>query len=200
MTPEPDFDELVGTEELGGHERERLKHVHELLVAAGPPPELSPALETGPTLALTMGRRRTHTWRRPALLAAALVVLALAAFGGYVAGNNGGTQFSAVQTLRMHGTEAAPRAVGSIAIGERDGPNWPMRIVAKGLPPLRGREYYEVWIVRKNQAPARCGGFLIQNGSVRTYLNAPYKLKGAGWKVTRQNPGERNPGLVVLST
>ena len=40
----PDFDELVGGDDLPGPERERLQRVHELLVAAGPPPELPPEL------------------------------------------------------------------------------------------------------------------------------------------------------------
>ena len=39
----PDFDELIGNE-LEGDERERLLRVHELLIAAGPPPELPPEL------------------------------------------------------------------------------------------------------------------------------------------------------------
>ena len=42
----PDFDELVG--ELEPEEEARLRHVHELLVAAGPPPELPPALLEAP--------------------------------------------------------------------------------------------------------------------------------------------------------
>ena len=43
----PDFDQLFG-DEVSGAERERLRGVHDLLVAAGPPPELSPALESPP--------------------------------------------------------------------------------------------------------------------------------------------------------
>src|SRR5206468_2040698 len=43
-----DFDELVGGGDLEATERERLERVHDLLVAAGPPPELPPALEQAP--------------------------------------------------------------------------------------------------------------------------------------------------------
>ena len=39
----PDFDELVGND-LGSEERDRLRRAHELLVAAGPLPELPPSL------------------------------------------------------------------------------------------------------------------------------------------------------------
>ena len=46
MTRGPDFDQLVG-HEVGREERERLQRVHELLVEAGPPPELSPSSPRG---------------------------------------------------------------------------------------------------------------------------------------------------------
>ena len=66
----PDFDELAG--EVPAEERERLLRVHEMLVQAGPPPEIPPELE-GPTLAMTLGKpKRSHRQmqRRLALLAA----------------------------------------------------------------------------------------------------------------------------------
>ena len=43
MTDSPNFRDLVG-EDLPDTERARLERVHELLVAAGPPPELPPEL------------------------------------------------------------------------------------------------------------------------------------------------------------
>src|SRR5437588_621917 len=43
----PEFRELVG-DDLTPEERARLERVHELLVAAGPPPELPPALAEPP--------------------------------------------------------------------------------------------------------------------------------------------------------
>ena len=43
----PNFDELVGAE-LPPSERERLRLVHDLLVAAGPPPELPKLLASPP--------------------------------------------------------------------------------------------------------------------------------------------------------
>ena len=63
MTPPPEFEELVGAD-VGQEERARLQRVHELLVLAGPPPELTPELETGPTLAMTLGRRPARARRR----------------------------------------------------------------------------------------------------------------------------------------
>jgi hypothetical protein len=55
MTP-PEFEEIVGAD-VEAAERARLARVHSLLVQAGPPPELSPGLESGPTLGMTLGRR-----------------------------------------------------------------------------------------------------------------------------------------------
>ena len=81
MTRTPDFDDLVGSD-LGREERERLEHVHNLLVIAGPPAELAPELESGPTLAMTLGKApRRHVGRRVALLAAAVMVLLLVFLG-----------------------------------------------------------------------------------------------------------------------
>ncbi|HSX21195.1 MAG TPA: hypothetical protein VLE97_00290, partial [Gaiellaceae bacterium] len=90
MTRTPDFDELVGFD-VEHDERERLQRVHALLLEAGPPAELPPELEAGPTLALTLarGRKKRPAGRRPLLIAAAICILALAFVGGYVAGNGG---------------------------------------------------------------------------------------------------------------
>jgi len=98
----PDFDELVGFD-VEGPERERLRRVHDLLVQAGPPAEISPELEAGPALALTLGRRRRPKVRRTAmLLAAAVAVLALAFLGGYLAGNGGGSSEVTRPGARAH--------------------------------------------------------------------------------------------------
>ena len=44
MSDTPNFRDLVG-EGLPPTEQERLERVHEMLIAAGPPPELPPELE-----------------------------------------------------------------------------------------------------------------------------------------------------------
>ena len=43
----PEFDDLVG--DVPADERERLLRVHEMLVQAGPPPEIPPELERPPS-------------------------------------------------------------------------------------------------------------------------------------------------------
>ncbi len=200
MTP-PNFDELIGAE-VEGAERERLRRVHELLVEAGPPPEMTPELEAGPALALTLGgRRRTvKTRRRVMLLAATFAVLALAFLGGYLTGSGGGT--SAVRTLQLGGTPAAPHALASLQIEPKDAAgNWPMKLSVEGLPALPARSYYEVYLVRGGKPWASCGSFVVAHGKQGTtvQLNAPYKLRaGDSWVVTRTTFGETDPGQTVL--
>jgi ferric-dicitrate binding protein FerR (iron transport regulator) len=99
----PSFDDLTGGD-VPPEERERLERVHELLLAAGPPAELAPELERGPTLAMTLARSsRRRGRRRIALLAAALTILALAFVGGFIAGNSG-DGLTGTHTLQLTGT------------------------------------------------------------------------------------------------
>ena len=202
MSGGPNFDELVGGD-LESAERERLRRVHDLLVAAGPPAELSPELEAGPDMLATYRRRSQRpAWRRPLLLAAAAAAIGAAFFAGYMSANGGkgSTDFSAARTLRLHATAAAPKALASIRIGKKDaGGNWPMRIVADGLPALPKRGYYLVFLTRGGKPVAPCGSFIVRKGRGAAYLNAPYKLKGAGWIVRVWQPGAK-PGPIVLTT
>lgn len=195
MTRRPDFAELVGAEELEPAEAERLRGVHDLLVAAGPPPELPPSLARAPSTAGTVSflpqRRRVAL----GLLAAAL---ALAAFGaGYlVSGRGSDSGFkAAAPPIPMHGTTAAPGALASIRLGEVDeGGNWPMVLTVRGLKELPGNGYYELYLSRNGKPVASCGTFRVHGGTTTIRLNAPYKLKRfTGWIVTkhaRSNPRE----------
>jgi hypothetical protein len=198
MTREPDFEELFGDADTA--ERERLRRVHDLLVTAGPPPELTPQMEAGPTLAMTMGgpaRRRIK--RRTALLAAAVIVLLLAFLAGYITGNS---HTVTGHVLSLRGTALAPSAKASLRIEDVDAAgNWPMELAAVGLPKLSQKGYYEVFLVRKGKAFAPCGAFVVKDGKVgvTVRLNAPYRLhEGDSWVVTRQQPGDRGTGPVVL--
>jgi hypothetical protein len=200
MTRRPDFDELVGRD-VEGAERERLRRVHELLLEAGPPAELPPDLEAGPTLAMTLNRRPPRMYRRTMLVAAAVVVLALAFLGGYVAANHGGGVAGA-KTVRLAGTSLAPTALASLQLDPVDtAGNWPMQLNVTGLPKMPPHGYYAVYLVRGGRIYAPCGTFVVagpgSGTSVR--LNAPYRLqRGDTWVVTKQLPGRRDPGPVVL--
>lgn len=203
MTRHPDFDELVGQEPAGA-ERERLRRVHELLVAAGPPPELSPQLEAGPTLGMTLARPPRAAWRRRvALLAAAAVAIAVVFLGGFLAANRGGGGPAAVQTLSLRGTSLAPGALASLRIQPADAAgNWPMRLSVTGLPALPKGGHYEVYLVRGGKPWGSCGTFVVagRDRGTTVTLNAPYRLQpGDTWVVTRSLPGETGAGQTVLA-
>lgn len=196
----PNFDELVGAD-LDRDERERLRRVHELLVAAGPPEELPPHLEAGPTLAMTLAKPRKPVRRRVALLAAAICALALAFLGGYLAGNNGGG-LATGQTMQLAGTKAAPAALASLRIMPEDASgNIPMTVTATGLPKLGRGWYYMVYLVRAGKIVAPCGWFISSgvNSGVDATLNAPYDLQPHDtWIIAKKFWKAKDHGAVVL--
>jgi hypothetical protein len=194
----PDFRELVG-DDVPEEERARLEQVHELLVAAGPPPELPPAiaeLESEPENVVALPRRRAG-----ALLALAAAIALVAVVGGYVAGRNGSDKFSTFKSLPMHGTAIAQRASATIDLGNIDqSGNWPLRVELRNLPSLPPGAYYEMYLTRHGRPVATCGTFVTSGTSSTVRLNAPYSLRHYdGWVVTRNLPGSKtNP--VVLTT
>ncbi len=205
----PDFDELVGGD-LPPEERERLHRVHELLVRAGPPPELSPEIEIGPSMVAPLrGNPRradgSRVYRRSLLLAAALLVLVLAFAFGYLAGNSGTTEPAALATIPLKGTHLAPNALASIRLEHRDSAgNWPMRFTVEGLPKLPKGGYYVMFLTRGGKPAAPCGSFAVTGkGATVVDFNAAYDLRSfdrGGWVVTKQLPGHfRRPGPVVLA-
>jgi hypothetical protein len=199
----PDFDELVGTEATGA-ERKRLREAHDLLLRAGPPPELTPKLKAGPNpgVARMQRRRRTVKRRSLVLLAAALSIGVVFAAGYAVSSHRGGGTHSAaiVKTLELKGTAAVPGAQAELDVWQRRDGNWPMTLSVKGLPKLPPRTYYEVYLFRDGHPWASCGSFVVSGPSqaLRVSLNAPYKLhKGDSWVVTRQVAGSE-PGKTVM--
>jgi hypothetical protein len=201
----PTLDELIGADATGA-ERQRLQHVHDLLLEAGPPPELSPELEQGPTLHTTMGkRRRGRVKQRGMVLLAAAILVFFVFIGGYVANNHGGkstappTEF----TQALHGTKLAPNAEASLEVWSSSDGNWPMTLTAEGLPKLPPHTYYEVYLLRHGKPWGSCGMFRVTSantsGVVRVTLTAPYSLKkGDSWVVTRPGSNGKDPGPTVL--
>ena len=199
----PDFDELVGTD-IEPEERERLLYAHRMLVAAGPAPELPPALaEPQPPQAevipLGVGNRR-----RVAVVAVLAAALAALAFGaGFLIGHHPGGRGS-VATIVMRGTAAAPDGEGSIKLGATDkAGNWPMVVRVSNLPKLSGKAYYTLWLTKKGRAVAPCGAFLVRGGSHPTEVRFTVAYKRGeydGWVVTKQTRGNRKPGPVLLKT
>lgn len=173
----PDFDDLVGAE-LAPAERARLERVHELLLAAGAPPEpLATPIELRP-------RRR----RGAALaIAAALAVAAFALGAALVDGSSGRTvDFVA----SMEGTAAAPDATASLVVFEVDAAgNWPMELSVSGLPPAPSGKNFELWLTRDGELEAVCGAFATaDDGSASIPMNAPYAFdQSIGWVVVEKD-------------
>jgi hypothetical protein len=190
-----DFDEIVGSEPAGG-ERDRLREVHDLLVTAGPPPELSPTLAAGPTLALTLPQRVRRRPKAMLLLAATFAVLVAAAIGF---GGGGGSH--ALRAIQLHGTKFAPNSQATLEVLQPQEGNWPMRLDVSGLPTLAGSSHYVVYLVRAGHILAPCGTFVVTTPGreLSLTLNAPYAVEaGDTWIVTRQAAGQTSPGQTVM--
>jgi hypothetical protein len=173
----PDFDELVG--DVSPAERARLERAHELLVQAGPPPELSPRLVAPPDEPRAAVVPFPRRYQAAALGAAA--ALAVALFGaGYAIGR--GTAAEEAYTVPMTG---AGGASAKIVVFARDAAgNWPMELSARGLPPLAGNQRYELWLTKAGDLVEPCGTFVVSGAETEVALNAPYRLRDFdGWVV-----------------
>jgi hypothetical protein len=204
MAEPKDLRDLVG-EDVPDEELERLSRVHELLVAAGPPAELSPMLEAAPSVGAPepRGGRLSFLPRRRLGTAFALAVgIAAIAFGaGYFTGKR---EFSSERTVAMGGTRLAPNAVASIRVGKEDkAGNVSMIVRVRGLPKLPQRGYYTLYLTRKRKPVAPCGTFTVEAPTKPTevQLSIPYGLgRYDGWVVSRERSRGPHPGPVVLTT
>jgi len=183
VTP-PDLRDLLG-DDLPPEEAGRLGRVHDLLVAAGPPPELSPALErTPPPPTATITRLVARRWKATALLAAAVAV---AAFGlGYLAGSSGngnsgsGEAFAAQRVVRLHGSGAMREATVVVRLGKRDSTgNLPMAVRAEGLRHLPPGQFYYLYMTKGGKRIVVCASFNVDGGNKETTLRfvVGYPLK-----------------------
>ncbi|HUZ14544.1 MAG TPA: hypothetical protein VMU72_00010 [Gaiellaceae bacterium] len=195
-----DFDELIDAD-VTGEQRERLRGVHELLVEAGPPPELPVGLQHVPAPGELRRLRPRYVPRKVALLAAALIVLGTTFSVGYATGNQATAPATHVATLALKGTAAAPHARATLDVLPPTGGNWPMTLAVSGLPRVAAPTYYVVWLVRNGKPWAPCGEFVVSkpSSSLTLTLTAPYSLRnGDRWIVTRQRNDQLGAGVPVL--
>lgn len=172
------LDDLVGGG-LEHEERGRLQQAHDLLVQAGPPPELSPALAKPPVeerpTAIPFPRRRRWT-AMTGVAAAAVVLLAI----GYGIGNRNDVR-PPVQTVPLSGSAGASGSIEVFAAD--DNGNWAMNVSVSGLPPTAGAGY-QLWLTRAGALADVCGTFAADGGSANVRLSAPYVLSEYdGWVV-----------------
>ena len=194
------FEDFVDVEGLDPDERERLRRVHQLLLEAGPPPELPLSLEQPP--AGTAPARLTVLRTRRRLVAgfALAAALAAAAFGGgYVVGHHGGAGGSTVRVAALSGNDA----VASLRVGRPDsGGNWPLELRVSGLPRLAGENsYYELFVVANGKPSFPCGGFKVHATAPATVdFSVPYEVEsGTRWVLTRIDHADPWPGRVVMT-
>jgi len=183
----PDFDDLVGTD-VEASERARMRRVHDLLVAAGPPPELSSLVAPLTSTVVPRARRR-----RARLLAVAAALGAVSFVVGILVANSGGPTTDRV--IAMSGPGAAN---ASLAIFEvDDAGNWPMELEVEGLGPPAGGGLYQLWLTKDGNLAALCGSFLAEpDGTTAVPMNAPWKLNEFdGWVVVEQ--GSTTPVLTT---
>lgn len=198
MTPPPDFHELVGDEGTP-EELAQLRRAHELLLAAGPPPELSPRLAEAPA---AIGRVSWLPRRRRGAAFALAAGVAAAAFGvGFLIGNRGSSEFPAKGSpIAMHAIAATSPAKASILIGDRDAVgNWPLLVRVSGLRALPKGVWYELYLTRDGKPAAYCGAFAVNaSGRTTVHFSVPYKLKGFdGWIVTTSKKERHRPVLLT---
>ncbi len=201
MTRAPDFDDLVDRE-VPEEERERLRRAHELLVQAGPPPELSPELDSVPWPDESQLPLRKPAQRRPLLLAAAIVT----AVGiGFVLGQSMGPSSSSVEAVRvvkLAGTSLNRDATGTLELGKADSyGNWPMLLHVRGLKVLPEGGYYDLYLTQGGKPVVLCGTFNVKGGQVVVQFSVAYDLNHFdkdGWVITRQLPQNHEPTDVVL--
>jgi hypothetical protein len=199
-----DFRDLVDVEGIDPDEEQRLRRVHDLLVQAGPPPDLPPSLEQAPEGGEAeivqfplLPRRR---WAVAAVIAATVALLAFG--GGYLTGHSKAKpeSFASQRVVAMHGQSDA-LAVLRIA-REDDVGNWPMQLEVTGLPEQPDRDaHYELWLTKGGKPVEPCGIFRVDDDTTRVRFSVPYDFKDVdGWVITEQHGDTPSPGRVVLTT
>lgn len=199
-----EFNDIVDTTGLDPSEEARLRRTHDLLVQAGPPPDLPPALEAPPTqpAEAEIIQFPLLPKRRWAIAAIAAATLALLTFiGGYFYGNSKSqpATFSTARVVEMHGQGQA-NAVLRLSRPDSVG-NWGMEMTVGGLPKQPTRSaYYELWLTKDGKPVAPCGSFRVHGKNTTVRFSVPYDLHTYdGWIVTKQARDDTPPGPTVLA-
>src|SRR4051794_24808961 len=154
-----EFDDIVDTSGLAPDEVSRLRRVHDLLVEAGPPADLPPALEqpADPVNAQVIDFPLMPPRRMAAVAVAAAALVAASLGGGYFLGhaNAKPAAFATQRVVPMQGKGSL--AVLRIGKADKAG-NWPMELVVEGLPTQKNRRaYYELWLTKNGKPVTPCG-------------------------------------------
>ena len=212
MTRPPEFDALVAGVD-SPEEEDRLRRVHELLVASGPPPELSPALVAAPEAPAAEEEEPEAEWLPRRRLWAGLLVGAgalVAAFGiGYYTGNDStetpvAEPATPARVISLQPTDESKTAGAVIRLGRKraDG-NWPMTLTVRGLDHLSTKgDYYALALLKKGKAVVTCGTFNVaSSGATSIPMIAAYDLENFdGWAVTQYHHQSQRETVVMRET
>ncbi len=168
-----------------------------MLLAAGPPPELTSDLRTAPARAIPRATVFAIPRRRRAAVLLIAAAFGLAVFGaGWFGGAHGKTTH-VERTIAMSGSGGAHASL-AVLRPDRAG-NWPMVMKINGLAALPARQTYTLWLTKRGKLEASCGTFTVGAGTTTVDLNAPYQLKEYdGWIVVRS--GTSQPLLATTAT
>jgi hypothetical protein len=162
----PEFRDLVG-DDLSPQEQARLERVHDMLIAAGPPPELPPELQEVPSerpvaTPIVLPRRRVG-----AAIALAATIALVAFLGGFIAGHSGaGDSFQSVRDVTLGNGQA--KAVVRFAPKDANG-NTTMDVKVTNLRPLPRRDYYVLLMTKNGKPVVECGTFNLRRGGPTTF-------------------------------
>jgi Anti-sigma-K factor rskA len=172
----PDFHDLVGNE-LEPGERERLERVHDMLIAAGPPPELPQELAEPPRpegKLVELARRRLRT----GLVLAAAIAIAVFAVGYFLGARGESSSSDSFTAEKTAVLGKSPDRLAVVQIGQidEDG-NRPMVVNVDGLDHLKDGDYYTLFMTRNGKPIVTCGTFNVGEKGVTTVrLSVAYDL------------------------
>jgi hypothetical protein len=205
MTAE--FEDLVDLTGLNQEDESRLRRVHAMLIAAGPPAELPGDLSQPPAEVAGDGLVSLDAHRRRRPIAAFLIAAAVAAAcftGGYVLANQAHSNRGAIHVVRVVPLQGVQQnSFASLRVGSSDANgNWPIQLTVNGLPQLQNQARYYLMVVQDGKPGPLCGTFEVAgHGPTTVSFSVAYKITpSTRWVVTRMTPGVKFPGHVVMTT
>jgi hypothetical protein len=195
----PDFQDLVGND-LEPAERQRLERVHDMLIAAGPPPELPQELAEPPrpeSKVAELTRRRLRT----VLLLAATIVLAAFAAGYLLGARDDGSSTSSFPTVKTAVLGKSADRLAVVRIGQVDeNGNRPMIVSVDGLDRLGEGDYYTLFMTRNGKPIVTCGTFNVsENGVTTVRLSVAYDLERFDGLMLARYSHEQHENTPLLS-
>ena len=201
-----DFEDLVDLTGVGAEDEAKLRRVHQMLIAAGPPADLpvelaKPVPVGGQVVSLAEHAKR----RRPVAAVLIAATVAVACFGGgYVLATQARSDSSAINVIRIVPLQGVQQnSLASLSVGSSDqNGNWPLQLTVSGLPQLKGEARYYLVVKQGDGRGVLCGSFEVApHGSTTVTFNVAYKVKpSTQWIITRMAPGVKYPGELVMQT